>query len=204
MRVLPCGERAVLLEVDDLPAVLSLAAALRADPVPGTVDLVPAARTVLVRTEPAVDVDAVRAHVARLTLGPADAGPPGPLVTVDVDYDGADLAAVAAACHLSPEEVVAAHAGREWTVAFLGFAPGFAYLTGGDPRLRVPRREVPRTRVPAGSVALADGYGAIYPRASPGGWQLIGRTDASVWDIDRDPPALLVPGTRVRFRELGR
>jgi KipI family sensor histidine kinase inhibitor len=87
-------------------------------------------------------------------------------------------------------------------VAFGGFAPGFAYLTGGDSRLRVPRRSEPRTTVPAGSVALAGEYSAVYPRSSPGGWQLIGRTDAAIWDLEHDPPALLRPGTWVRFVEL--
>ncbi len=95
--------------------------------------------------------------------------------------------------------MVAAHTGTAWTAAFSGFAPGFAYLTGGDPRLSVPRRAEPRTRVPAGAVALAGGFSGVYPRASPGGWQLLGRTDLAVWDLARDPPALLRPGVRVRF-----
>ena len=106
---------------------------------------------------------------------------------------------MAALTGLTGAEVVRRHAGREWTVAFCGFAPGFAYLTGGDPALRVPRRDTPRTAVPAGSVGLADGFSGAYPRRMPGGWQLIGRTDAVLWDLDRQPPALLPPGTRVRF-----
>ena len=97
--------------------------------------------------------------------------------------------------------MVAAHTGTPWQVAFGGFAPGFMYLTGGDPRLQVPRRSSPRTSVPAGSVALAGEYSAVYPRSSPGGWQLIGRALVDVFDLDRDPPALLVPGARVRFVE---
>jgi KipI family sensor histidine kinase inhibitor len=116
-----------------------------------------------------------------------------------VTYDGPDLREVCELSGLSLREVVRAHIDSTWRVAFAGFAPGFAYLVGGDPRLAVPRRVSPRTRVPAGSVALAAGYTAVYPHASPGGWQLIGRTDLAVWDLANDPPALLVPGTQVRF-----
>ncbi len=116
-------------------------------------------------------------------------------------YDGPDLAEVAARTGLSPPDVVRAHTGSEWVVAFAGFAPGFGYLTGGDPRLSVPRRATPRVRVPAGAVALAAGYSAVYPRASPGGWQVVGHTDRVLWDLSADPPALLRPGQRVRFSE---
>jgi KipI family sensor histidine kinase inhibitor len=100
---------------------------------------------------------------------------------------------------LGVDEVVEAHTGTEWRVAFGGFAPGFAYLVGGDERLRVPRRDTPRTKVPAGAVGLAGEFSGVYPRASPGGWQLIGRTDLPMWDLDRDPPALLSAGATVRF-----
>ena len=117
-------------------------------------------------------------------------------------YDGADLAEVAAMTGLDPAEVVRAHTSTLWRVAFGGFVPGFGYLVGGDPRLHVPRRESPRTRVPAGSVALAGEFTGVYPRASPGGWQLIGTTDAVLWDPDRSPPAVLTPGTRVRFVDI--
>ena len=106
-------------------------------------------------------------------------------------YDGPDLEEVCALTGLSRAELVAAHTGTPWRAAFVGFAPGFAYLTGGDERLQVPRRTEPRTSVPPGSVGLAGGYSAVYPRASPGGWQLIGHTDVAVWDVDREPPALL-------------
>src|SRR5699024_2039294 len=122
-----------------------------------------------------------------------------PAVTVAVAYDGPDLDDVATATGLAPEEVIAAHTGTEWTVAFTGFAPGFGYLVGGDRRLNVPRRDAPRTAVPAGSVGLAGSFSGVYPRPSPGGWQLIGRTDARLWQPDRDPPALLRPGMTVRF-----
>ena len=116
-------------------------------------------------------------------------------------YDGPDLADVASHTGLSEDEIVAAHTGAPWTVAFGGFAPGFAYLVGGDERLAVPRRESPRTSVPAGSVGLAGEFSGVYPRSSPGGWQLIGHTDAVMFDVDRDPPALLAPGAQVRFVE---
>ncbi|WP_377323398.1 allophanate hydrolase subunit 1 [Pimelobacter simplex] len=116
-----------------------------------------------------------------------------------VVYDGPDLAEVAGQTGLSEAEVVAAHTATPWRVAFGGFAPGFAYLVGGDPRLRVPRRAEPRTTVPAGSVGLAGEFSGVYPRASPGGWQLIGRTDVVLWDLDREPPALLAAGATVRF-----
>jgi KipI family sensor histidine kinase inhibitor len=118
-----------------------------------------------------------------------------------VVYGGEDLDDVAELAGLSREEVVAAHAGGDYVVAFCGFAPGFGYLTGLDERLHVPRRDSPRKRVPAGAVAVADTFTAVYPRPSPGGWQLIGHTGETLWDTDRDPPALLVPGTRVRFTE---
>jgi KipI family sensor histidine kinase inhibitor len=104
---------------------------------------------------------------------------------------------------LAPHEVVVAHTQTPWRVAFAGFAPGFAYLAGGDSRLRVPRRSEPRTTVPAGSVGLAGEFSAVYPRASPGGWQLLGHTDATLWDVERQPPALLQPGSAVRFVDVG-
>ena len=114
--------------------------------------------------------------------------------------DGADLAIVAGDLGMAVEEVIDAHTRTPWRVGFCGFAPGFAYLIDGDPRLNVPRRAEPRSRVPAGSVALAGAFSGVYPRDSPGGWQLIGRTDAVLWDINRSQPALLTPGTQVQFR----
>lgn len=116
-----------------------------------------------------------------------------------VTYDGADLDEVARLTGLTPDEVCTAHTSREWTVSFLGFAPGFAYLAGGDDQLAVPRRAEPRIRVPAGAVALAGSYSGIYPRESPGGWQLIRHTDIPVWDAESDTPALFSPDARVRF-----
>ncbi len=198
-RFLRCGREAVLVEVDDLDEALALYAALCDAALPGVTDLVPAARTVLVRLDPAVTSPArVRSAVADLPVDRTrrpDAG----TVTVPVRYDGPDLADVAAHTGLTEADVIARHTGSAWTVAFAGFAPGFGYLTGGDPRLDVPRRETPRTRIPAGSVGLAGRFSGVYPHDSPGGWQLIGSTTLRVWDLDREPPALLAPGVRVWF-----
>lgn len=199
LRVLPYGERSLLVEVAGHEEALALYADLRDRPVPGIRDIVPAASTVLLTF-----VHPVVAAAARATLetrrAPAPTGDRGPLVEIPTVYDGPDLPAVAAHTGLSEEEVVVRHTAAEHVVAFLGFVPGFAYLAGGDPVLSVPRRENPRTEVPGGSVALAGQFAAVYPRRSPGGWQLVGRTDVELWRLDRDSPALLTPGTRVRFR----
>ena len=193
MRVLPCGDRAVLLDCDDADEARRWHAALD-DRVP----VVLGATTVLVRGRP----DDVRALVASTDLTHVDV-PSGREVEIAVDYDGPDLATVAAHCGLAVDQVVRRHTATVWTVGFAGFAPGFAYLTGGDPALEVPRLDRPRPQVDAGSVGLAGRFSGIYPRPSPGGWQLIGRTDAPLWDLTRDDPALLRPGDRVRFVEAG-
>jgi len=199
VRTRPAGAGAVLIELDSLEQVMGLDVALRDAPPVGTVDLVPAARTVLVIFDAATtSVERVVADVSRRQISPV-LEREGPLVEVPVVYDGEDLAEVAALSGLAERDVVARHVRPEYRVAFCGFAPGFAYLAGGDPALRVPRRRSPRTAVPAGSVALADEFTGVYPRQMPGGWQLIGRTGAALWSLDRDPPALLPPGTRVRF-----
>jgi KipI family sensor histidine kinase inhibitor len=200
MRILPAGDAAVLVEVTDSDEAGRLYAALRRRTPPGTLDLVPATRTVLITFDRArTGPDTVAAAVRALTLPEAGAAPDARLVELPTTYDGPDLDDVARLTGLDPAEVVRRHRASEWTVAFCGFAPGFAYLVGGDPALRVPRRETPRTAVPAGSIGLADAFTGAYPRRMPGGWQLIARTDAVLWDLDRDPPALLPPGTRVRF-----
>jgi KipI family sensor histidine kinase inhibitor len=189
VRVLPCGDRAVLLDCDSLDEARSWFAALD-----GHAEVVLGARTVLVTGDPGACRDLV-ARTSPRTV--EDAAPP--TVRIAVTYDGDDLDDVATLTGLSVQEVVAAHTGTPWTVAFGGFAPGFSYLVGGDARLCVPRRPSPRTVVPAGSVGLASEFSGVYPRESPGGWQLIGRTDAVLWDASRQPPALLLPGTLVRF-----
>jgi KipI family sensor histidine kinase inhibitor len=202
VRVLPCGDRALLVEVADLPAVTALRAALERVPLPGQCDLVPAARTVLVVLDrPPSEHDV--ATLRRLDrAAPSDAAT-GATVELPVVFDGADLTDVAELTGRSVAAVVEALTTAELTVAFGGFAPGFGYLSGLPDELHVPRRATPRTRVPAGSVALAGPFAGVYPQASPGGWQLVGRTDAVLFDVDRDPPALLVPGTAVRFRDVG-
>lgn len=200
MKVLAVGDAAVLAELDDGdPQPLSLALAVTRAAPAGVSDVVPAERSVLVRFDRSLTSPG---EVARRLRGAvAEAGPAGTgeQVLIEVDYDGEDLAVAARLAGLSEDEVVAAHTAATWTVLFSGFAPGFGYLRCADRRLDVPRRDRSRTRVPAGSVALAAGYTGVYPRSSPGGWQLIGRTDADLWNLDRDPPALLRPGVQVRF-----
>ncbi|QKG20942.1 5-oxoprolinase subunit B family protein [Actinomadura verrucosospora] len=197
MRILPNGDRALLVEPPGAEAMPGLYAALAADPPPGVADIVPAARTLTLLLDPSADPARVAAAVRGAR--PAAAEGSAAAVEIPVAYDGPDLAEVAALTGLTPDGVAAAHAGTAWRVAFTGFAPGFGYLDGGDPRLDVPRRGTPRVRVPAGAVGLAGRYSGVYPVASPGGWQIIGRTDAVLWDLDRAPPALLRPGVKVRF-----
>ncbi|MFY2790753.1 5-oxoprolinase subunit B family protein [Rhodococcus sp. MALMAid1271] len=199
MRILSAGESAVLVEFDGLDETMAHYRALAADPPFAVIDLVPAARSVLVMfdgtRQPVLDWISATDPVDPSTADRTET------VTIEVVYDGADLDAVARLTGLSTADVVAAHTGQRWTVAFGGFAPGFGYLVGSDSRLHVPRRTSPRTSVPPGSVGLAGEFSGIYPRPSPGGWQLIGHTDAQLWNLDRDPPALLRPGTEVRFEQ---
>ncbi len=190
MRTLACGDRAVLLDCDSLDEAQGWFAALHDE-----VEAVLGARTVLLRGEPKRLRELVR-HRDPQEVTPVT----GDDIEIAVVYDGPDLAEVARHTGLTEDDVVTAHTGSPWTVAFGGFAPGFAYLVGGDERLVVPRHDSPRTSVPAGSVGLAGEFSGVYPRSSPGGWQLIGRTEAVMFDVDRDPPALLVPGARVRFQ----
>ncbi|MDO5662726.1 MAG: allophanate hydrolase subunit 1, partial [Brachybacterium sp.] len=193
------GAHGLLVQCSHLDDVLALHADLAADPLPGQLEALAAARTVLLRFVSASD--ARRAVPALESCGTEPAAPTeAKQVDIDVVYDGEDLGEVARHTGLTVDAVIAAHTASAWAGAFGGFAPGFAYLTGGDPRLEVPRRTTPRTAVPAGAVGLAGEFSAVYPRRSPGGWQLIGRTAAAMWDLDRDPPALVRPGDRVRFR----
>ncbi|GLX52319.1 allophanate hydrolase [Streptomyces hygroscopicus subsp. hygroscopicus] len=199
MRALPVGEDALLVEVASAEEAQALHAALlrrRAEGALTVREIVPAARSVLLDglSDPARWMSELTASAGDLPSPRARA-----LVELPVRYDGPDLAAVAAHWQVPEREVVRVHTGTEFTVAFCGFAPGFGYLTGLPARYDVPRRATPRTAVPAGAVALAGPYTGVYPRASPGGWQLIGTTDAVLWDHTREPAALLSPGTRVRF-----
>lgn len=201
-RILPFGDAAVLAEFSDGAGVSDFIAAVGPLPV-GVTDIVPAARTVLATFDPyRTSAAAVRSWLEHVRTD-ARERPVGQTVTLDVRYDGADLGSVADVCGVSPDELVAVHSGVVWTVAFTGFAPGFGYLESKDWPFRVPRLSSPRTRVPVGAVGLADGYCGAYPRETPGGWQLIGTTDAALFVVDREPPALLAPGTRVRFRQVG-
>jgi KipI family sensor histidine kinase inhibitor len=203
--VLDYGDQALMLECDSTADVLAWTAALRAAALPGVVDIVPASRTVLVKLNGQRYQGVTRQRLRKLRVAAdaaiaADAADHRDEVVIDVIYDGPDLAEVADRTGLTTAQVINAHTATPWRVGFSGFAPGFAYLIDGDPRLRVPRRSEPRTAVPSGSVALAGEFSAVYPRQSPGGWQIIGHTDAVLWDIDRSDPALLTQGMWVRFR----
>ncbi|MDR2013158.1 MAG: 5-oxoprolinase subunit PxpB [Rhodanobacter sp.] len=218
----PLGETVLLLRFgDDIHNALNVrvhaaAALLRAVELPGIVDLVPAYATLALHYAPEIWIghhntpwrhlaDAVRAVFA---TPPADAAPPTPaLVEIPVCYggdDGPDLAEVAHHCALRTDEVIAHHAAATYTVAMLGFAPGFPYLLGLDTRLHTPRRATPRTRVTAGSVAIGGAQTGIYPAELPGGWHLIGRTPLTLFDATLDPPCLLAAGDRVRFHAIDR
>ena len=199
LAVRPVGTKAVLAELAGLHDVLALQALLLEQPLPGQVDVLAAAETVMVKADSPA---AARRMTARLLAMDLTVRPhtEGKLVTIETVYDGEDLAEVGRLTGLGAEGVVAAHTGQVWTVAFGGFAPGFGYMVGENQVLEVPRRSSPRTAVPAGSVALAGNYSAVYPRKSPGGWQLIGRTAAPMWDLNREQPALAAPGDRVQFR----
>ncbi|WP_405672724.1 5-oxoprolinase subunit PxpB [Streptomyces sp. NBC_01530] len=199
MRVLPVGDGALLVEVSSGDEARALHAELlrrRAEGLLIVREIVPAARTVLLD-----GLDDPVGLASELTSAevPVAARSEQDAVDIPVRYDGPDLADVAAHWGVREEDVARIHAATEFSVAFCGFAPGFGYLTGLPPRYDVPRRATPRTSVPAGSVALAGPYTGVYPRSSPGGWQLIGRTDTVLWDHARVPAALLSPGTRVRF-----
>jgi allophanate hydrolase subunit 1 len=197
VKVVDVGARACLVEVEDALVAAALATWARAAGL-GAREVVPAARTVLLD-----GVDPVAVREALTDWATDHAARPGPLVRLEVDYSGPDLARVADHWGCTSQEVVELHTSVEFTSTFCGFAPGFAYLAGLPLERAVPRLESPRTRVPPGSVALADTWCGVYPSASPGGWLLIGTTDARLWDVDRPQPALLAPGTRVRFEGAG-
>lgn len=196
VRVLPVGPRAVLLEVADVATALALADHCRT--VSWATEVVPAARTVLLD---GLGVPPERVAAALATWTPEGPTAPGGLVELPVVLDGEDLPDVARLWGCTRSDVVTTLTTTTFTSAFCGFAPGFSYLAGLPADRAVPRLPSPRPRVPAGSVALAGEWAGVYPTASPGGWRLVGRTDATLWDADREPPALLVPGTRVRFVE---
>ena len=206
--LLPCGDSAFLVELPGLAAVVAYYRGLTGagtsagvSAPPGIIDVVPAARTVLVTFDP----ETIRPSEVRDWLESAEpaAGVSGSgrEVTIEVSYGGPDLAETAQFLGMSEAEMVKLHTSSEWTAAFSGFAPGFVYLVTTHERLRVPRRNTPRTAVPAGSVGLAGEFSGVYPRSSPGGWQLIGTTTAALWDASKAEPALIRPGDLVRFVE---
>jgi len=190
----PVGHHALLVEVEDADAALSLATWAREESV-DAVDVVPAAASVLF--DGVVDVPGLTRALAGWS--PAAGLPVGELVELRVRYDGPDLAAVAERWGVDIDTAVERHTSVEYVAEFCGFAPGFSYLRGLPEELAVPRLDSPRSQVPAGAVALAGVWCGVYPRSSPGGWRLLGTTDAVLWDQDSDRPALLAPGTRVRF-----
>ena len=200
MRFRPAGPGALLVEVDSLAQVRALHARIERERAggwaPGLVDVIPAARTVLL--DGVADPAALTADIRSWSIEPC---PPaaGQVVEIECRYDGPDLSDVARQWGVPPEQVADVHSGLAHQVAFCGFAPGFPYIAGLGGGREVTRRDRPRAALPAGSVALGDEYTGIYPRTSPGGWQIIGHTDAVMWDPGRDPAALLRPGDRVRF-----
>ncbi len=198
--VRPVGADALLVEVPAAEVGRWYAALAGLRGTGEVVDVVPAACTVLL--DGVRDPVALAPAVASMQPDPLPSAD-GPLVQIDVHYDGEDLPEVAGLWGTTPAGVAEIHTATEFRVAFSGFAPGFGYLSGLPPHRHVPRRRNPRTRVPAGSVGLAGEWSGVYPTASPGGWQLIGWTPAVLFDLHRDPPALLAPGTRVRFRDAG-
>ncbi len=204
MTIRRAGEHALLVETGSLETSHRLDALLRAERLAEVEEIVPGPETVLV-VAPGADQARLASLLtslfgtAQAAAGQEMADGPGSVV-IPVAYNGEDLESVASLSGMPVDEVIARHAGSEFVVGWLGFAPGFAYLIGLDPALHLPRLAVPRTSVPPGSVAIAGPYSAVYPSPSPGGWWLLGHTDLRVWDVAADSPALLPPGTRVRFR----
>lgn len=199
----PVGDNAVIIDCGSLENALHVFALLSNVPDLSADEIVPAAETVLV-----IGADNKELHTLlddhshphpTSTPETPEAGSHGGSVTIPVHYDGTDLSDVADLTGLSTDAVIERHISAEYTVAFTGFAPGFAYLTGGDRALDVPRRSSPRQRIPSGSVGLAGEFSGVYPRESPGGWQLIGHTEHRMWDLSREEPAALVPGRKVHF-----
>ncbi|GHF11847.1 allophanate hydrolase [Amycolatopsis deserti] len=202
MRWLRYGPDAALVECESLAEMSAVRAAVVAAGLPDLVEVVPGARTVLIAARPgSTGLAQARELVESADLDATDGGESRE-ITIDVRYDGEDLDLVARTAGVSADEVVELHTGATYTVAFTGFAPGFGYLTGLPEPLRQSRLDTPRTRVPAGSVAIAGEFTGVYPRSSPGGWRLLGHTDAVLFDSRAPRPALLAPGDRVRFRSI--
>jgi len=210
LKILPCGDRAVLAEYGDridpglAARVRAFGLALRQARHPGILQVVPGYRSTLVEYDPlTLDWDSLVHTLEGADAAAADLDlPPAAVIHFPVAYGGefgADLEAVCAHTGLSAAEVIALHTAPAYLVYCMGFAAGFAYLGGLDPRLQTPRLPVPRTRVPAGSVGIGGEQTGIYPTALPGGWRLIGRTPLRCFDPQREPPTLLQAGDTLRF-----
>lgn len=215
MRVRPCGDSAVLIDVlpsdaesagtDILHAVLRLHVVVQSWELPGIVDIVPAAQTLLIQLDTAqLSPKEIAARLSQADFtSPANRARERSRISIPVTYDGPDLASLADLLDMTPEALVRAHTGTTWTAAFGGFAPGFTYLVAESPLPRVPRLTSPRPTIPAGSVGLAGDFSGVYPQVSPGGWQLIGSTTEMMWNPDNDErPALISPGDLVTFVEV--
>lgn len=198
MRFLPVNLHSFLVELASAEQTLALYDSLSATPLAGIEAMVPAARTLLIRTDGLQPLAQLAREIARHQLINRTAGD-YQQITIPLHYNGEDLPFVAELYGLSVQQFIARHQQTSWKVAFIGFAPGFAYLTSMTSQWNTPRRHTPRTQIPAGSVALAGEFSGVYPGVSPGGWQLIGKTEMKMWDSRREPPALLLPGSEVRF-----
>ena len=222
-RLEPMGDRCLIVAFEsrvdpDINArVRAIADYLLEHPIEGVIDVVPAFTTVAVHYRPEALADnasgtspygRLAATIERLMLQDVPrTHRPGRVIEIPVCYGGElgpDLNEVAAACGLTAQQVVDIHAASPHRVYMLGFAPGFPYLGGLDPRVQVPRRATPRTKVPAGSVAIARDQSAIYSLETPGGWNVIGRTPVRLFAPETDPPCLLAAGDDVRFVPIGR
>lgn len=195
------GETAYLAETRTSASALALYREIESAGLSGVDEIVPGAASVLVVfDEPPDEATAARLHgLATRTRVSIDDAPSGAVREISVRYDGPDLADVAAAAGLPIDEVIGLHTSATYRVAFLGFQPGFAYLSGLPEALVTPRRQSPRACIPKGSVAIGGEWSGVYPAASPGGWNLLGTSDIELFDAAADPPCLLTPGDRVRF-----
>jgi len=202
MRFLPVSRDTIMAECDNLDDTLALFHSMSRAAISGIAEIIPAARTLMIRFKPALLTQNDLIHLVTAQDISQKQVTSGNIIEIPVHYNGEDLDEVASLLGLSVEEIVRRHTGSSYCVAFTGFAPGFAYLSGGDPVFDVPRRKTPRMRIPAGAVGLAGTFSGIYPQASPGGWQIIGVTETAMFDLARHPPALLQPGDQVRFVDI--
>ncbi|HEX5339560.1 MAG TPA: allophanate hydrolase subunit 1 [Gammaproteobacteria bacterium] len=202
MNIRPVGDSALLVELPDFQAAHALRHALCESPSPGILEMVPGFNTLLIGIDPLkLDAEQLVADIQALSTGFLFT-PRSAEHEIGVHYDGIDLETVAQETGFMVAEIIRRHSEPVYTVAFIGFAPGFPYLLGLDPSLRVARLGTPRIQVPAGAVAIADQFTGIYPQPTPGGWRLLGATDTRLFDATRAPPSRLAPGDKVRFRVL--